>query len=77
MVAQWPEYDRAMKWEYKTVCLPVHGLVVPNVSMEEIDHALDKLGRDGWELVSALDINAGAGRSVELVAILKRPREAK
>jgi hypothetical protein len=70
------EYARGMKWEYKTLCLSIRGLMVPNVNTEEIDSALGRLGRDGWELVSALDTNSGAGASFELVAIFKRPRDA-
>ena len=70
------EYDRDMKWEYKTLCLSIRGFVAPNVDTEEIDTALGRLGRDGWELVSALDTNAGYGASVHLVAIFKRPGSA-
>jgi len=66
-----------MKWEYKTLCLSISGLMVPNVNTDEIDTALGRLGRDGWELVSTFDTNAGRGRSHQLVAIFKRPRDAK
>ena len=65
-----------MKWEYKTLCLSIRGFMVPNVDTEEIDSALGRLGRDGWELVSAFDTNAGAGASFQLVAIFKRSRDA-
>ena len=75
MAARAAEYDRGMKWEYKTLRLSISGFLEPNVDTAEIDSALSKLGRDGWELVSALDTNAGYGASVHLVAIFKRPRD--
>ena len=39
--------------------------------------SLNRAGREGWELVAALDTNAGAGASYQIVAIFKRPRDAK
>jgi len=66
-----------MNWEYKTLCISIAGFMTPNVDTESIDSALGRLGRQGWELVSALDTNAGAGASFQLVAIFKRPAAAK
>jgi len=76
MLAREPEYDRAMKWEYKTLNLDIQGWPIPEAQPKEIDLELNRAGREGWELVSALDTNAGSGASYQLVAIFKRPREA-
>ena len=77
MAARGAEYDSSMKWEYKTLCLNLPGWPIPSVETANIDREFTKLGREGWELVSALDTNAGAGASYQLVAIFKRPREGK
>ena len=66
-----------MNWEYKTVVLPISGTLLPKVDPTEIDAALTRLGRDGWELVSAFDTNVNTGSSFQLVAIFKKPCEAK
>ena len=69
-------YALTMKWEYKTLSLDIQGgwTGVPKVEPAKIDAALDELGRDGWELVSAFDTNRGHGASCHAVAIFKRPR---
>jgi len=68
-----PVYARVMKWEYKTLCLSIGRLIAPNVDTAKVDTELTKWGRDGWELVSVFDTNAGGGASYQLVAIFKRP----
>lgn len=35
---------------------------------------LDRHQAEGWELVSAFDLNGGHGRTSEIVALLKRSR---
>jgi hypothetical protein len=69
-------YDRGMKWEYKTLCLTTNGLMVPKVDTAKVDAEFDRLGHDGWGLVSTFDTNAGLGASYQMVAILKRSRDA-
>lgn len=66
------EREATMTWEYKTLVLSVAGFMTPKVDAERIDTKLTEIGRDGWELVSALDTNAGHGSSYHLVAIFKR-----
>lgn len=61
-----------MTWEYKTLVLSVAGFMAPKVNVPNVEAAMNELGRDGWELVSALDTNAGHGSSCHLVAIFKR-----
>ena len=66
-----------MQWEYKTLSMNIPGWPIPEAQPKEIDAALNRAGREGWELVTALDTNAGSGASYQLVAIFKRPREGK
>ena len=65
-----------MKWEYKTLCISIRGLMTPSVDTDEIDKEFTKLGREGWELVSSFDTNLGYGASFQLVATFKRPLPA-
>jgi hypothetical protein len=39
-----------------------------------MDIEFNRLGRDGWELVSIFDTNSGHGQSRWIVATFKRPR---
>ena len=55
-----------MKWEYQ---LTVLGLDDP----KEAQETLNRLGREGWELVSAFDIERHHGGSKFVLATLKRP----
>ena len=62
-------------WEYKTVEVPVS--FTWRGQKKEDDDALERelnlLGRQGWELVNALDLNVHHGTSRYIVAIFKRP----
>ena len=64
---------RAQKWEYTSVLLEVGGWVNPKVDREAVDPELNRYGEAGWELVSALDLNA-SNRTSGIVALFKRPR---
>ena len=66
---------RAPRWEYKSLKIEVAGWFGPNVDPETMDRALDANGAEGWELVSAFDVNAGHGRTTEIVLVFKRPRD--
>ena len=61
-----------MKWEYKTVKFDVAGWWAPNVDPHKLDAELNRLGAEGWELVSAFDTNWSHGASRDVVAIFKR-----
>lgn len=63
------------QWEYLTFSFPVDHrfLVGPDVKHDRLSFELNRLGADGWELVSALDLNIGEGHSISLVLLLKRP----
>ncbi|WP_151526375.1 DUF4177 domain-containing protein [Serinicoccus kebangsaanensis] len=53
----------AHQWEYATVPLMIHAT----------KQILDQWGEDGWELVQVV---AGPGDGTNLVAYLKRPKNA-
>lgn len=63
-----------MKWEYKTVKFSVasfwNGV---QIDTDQADSFINEFGGDGWELVSAFDLNEGYGASKEVVLIFKRP----
>jgi len=61
-----------MRWEYKTAKLQVQSFWGVNYNPEETDAIFDEWGAEGWELVSAFDINEGYGSSKEVVFIFKR-----
>ena len=65
---------RHQQWEYRTALIDVSGWISPQVDPGTMNAELDRYGAEGWELVSAFDLNRGHGRSSEIVALLKRPR---
>ncbi len=67
-----------MKWEYQTVKLNVVGgwnLSGIDFDADVVQEFTNRLGQQGWELISAFTINAGAGHSKEVVFIFKRPAD--
>ena len=63
-------------WEYNVVVLPFDSGFSTDkiVDAQAIDQELNRLGREGWELVST-SISTTRGYSRELIAIFKRPRQ--
>lgn len=65
---------QATRWEYTTLKLDVDRFVLgPNIEPAQVSRHLNEFGGDGWELVSMIDVNAGEGRTCDLVAVFKRP----
>ena len=62
-------------WEYKTIKVDTKGLRGGILDTTEFDDELNKLGREGWELVATFDTNIANGASREAVAVFKRPHE--
>jgi hypothetical protein len=62
----------ATKWEYHTVTLDVEGFFNVRVDEGQLAQEFNVLGREGWELVSMVDLNRGHGRSASVVAVFKR-----
>lgn len=65
---------RHPQWEYTTALIEVGGWVSAKVDPAGTSAELNRYGAEGWELVSAFDVNEGHGRSSKIVALFKRPR---
>lgn len=62
------------RWQYLTLKMDVDRYVRgPNIDVHDVSRHLNRFGGEGWELVSMVDVNAGEGRTCDLVAIFKRP----
>ncbi|QUY41407.1 DUF4177 domain-containing protein [Acaryochloris sp. 'Moss Beach'] len=59
-------------FEYKTIKLATTGVFKRNFDEVKLDEYMNQLGAEGWELVSAFDINRHQGGSQDVVAIFKR-----
>ena len=46
----------------------------PKIDPSALDAELNGHGADGWELISAFDVNRGHGHTSAIVALFKRPR---
>ena len=46
----------------------------PNVDVDALGAALNRLGQDGWELVGTVDVNRHQGSTHEIVLLFKRLR---
>ncbi|KUO65193.1 MAG: hypothetical protein APF84_08655 [Gracilibacter sp. BRH_c7a] len=64
------------KWEYKTVAFDGKGLFKSKFEFDaESDAELNKLGNEGWELVTMVSpISAMTGSTVKLIATFKRKK---
>jgi hypothetical protein len=61
------------KFEYHLQKYDATGILGGKVDLAQMDIEFSRLGRDGWELVSIFDTNAGHGESRWIVATFKRP----
>lgn len=63
-----------MEWEYFTEKHEPGGWVGGKVDLSALSGSLNRLGAQGWELVSAFDTNINQGATREVILIFKRPR---
>lgn len=63
------------KWEYKSIKVEPKGMMGGILEIENFDYELNKLGEQGWELVSCFSTNAGQGYSREAIAVFKRSKK--
>lgn len=63
-------------WEYRTIKLPLKGMIGGILETDEFDSLLNREGEQGWELVSCFSTNGGNGYGREAVAVLKRRKQA-
>lgn len=59
------------QWEYKTLKIKTGGFLGGKVDEQEFEEELNRLGLDGWELVSCFDTNV-QGQSRDVIAVCKR-----
>lgn len=60
------------QWEYRTVKYKTGGFLGGKIDEQEFEDMLNKLGYEGWELISCFDTSLGQGASRDVVAIFKR-----
>ena len=60
------------RWEYRTIKFKLKGFSGGILETEDFNNELNRLGDQGWELVSSFTSNAANGYSRDAVAILKR-----
>ena len=65
---------RGEKFEYRSLRIEVSGWIGNKVNLAEVDGIINGLGSEGWELVSALDLNQSHGKTDALIALFKRQR---
>ncbi|MCD8538572.1 MAG: DUF4177 domain-containing protein [Leadbetterella sp.] len=60
------------KYEYKIFKTKPEGFWGTKVESEKLETEINKLGSEGWELVSTMDTNAGYGATQEIILFFKR-----
>lgn len=60
------------KWEYRTIKVMTKGFAGGILEIQNFDTELNKMGYEGWELVSCFDTNQSYGQTREVVAVFKR-----
>lgn len=64
----------APRWEYLILDVSVAGFWLgPTLDGEALTRKLNELGEEGWEALGLTSTAIGAGRTKDLVIILKRP----
>lgn len=64
----------ANRFAYKIVKFDATGFLGGKVDLEEMSREFDRLGAEGWELVTVFDTNSGHGQSKWIIATFKRPQ---
>lgn len=60
------------KWEYQTLKYTLKGFLANKMDVEEFDNLLNRVGREGWELVSCFDTSMTQGETRHVLAVFKR-----
>ncbi|MDF2890428.1 MAG: hypothetical protein K0R80_795 [Clostridia bacterium] len=60
------------RWEYTTIKLQTTGFFGGKLDTDSFENELNRLGSEGWELVSCFDTSQSQGSSREVVAVFKR-----
>lgn len=64
--------EERIMWQYQTISLGGSGFLWASFDWNELNSRLNRLGAEGWELVSVMDINRHEGGTAYVVAFLKR-----
>lgn len=63
-------------WEYTTVTVSTkRSWAAVGFDVHAFEAQIDHLGSEGWELVSMTSLNEVQGRTVEVIAVFKRPKQ--
>ncbi len=66
---------RMARWEYKTVKFAAEGWFLGGkVDDKGLEEALNRLGSQGWRLVTIVTSSQGHGQTRDIVAVLERER---
>jgi hypothetical protein len=60
------------QWEYRTIKYKTGGFLGGKIDEQEFEDILNKLGYEGWELVSCFDTSQSQGASRDIIAVFKR-----
>lgn len=64
------------KFEYQTIIVDnKSSFMGGKVDSENLDQILNKMGREGWELIEVVSSNQAAGETRSLVCVFKRELE--
>ena len=64
------------KWAYRTISIAAEfngAFARSHIDFQLLNEELNRLGEQGWELVSVMDTNLVQGQTRDVVAFLKRP----
>jgi uncharacterized protein DUF4177 len=64
----------ADRWEYRTLTIETRGDHEGTFDTDTFDSVLNAIGKDGWELVVALDSGKTASAAREVALVFKRRR---
>lgn len=60
------------RWEYQVLQLDATGFYGGKINAEAMDHELNDLGQEGWELVTSFDSNKYQGETRSVFLLFKR-----
>lgn len=60
------------RWEYSAIKMLTKGFSGGILEMQDFDAELNRMGAEGWELVSCFDTNQAHGQTREVVSVFKR-----
>ncbi|HVJ45954.1 MAG TPA: DUF4177 domain-containing protein [Luteolibacter sp.] len=62
------------RWEYLTMRFKPHGWFGGKTDPEQLQHHLNELGDEGWEVTGVIETNSSHGDTREVVILMKRPK---